>query len=108
MQSRLPRYEQLSLQALKAARSRDIEAEIAARQQLVSEFPRANFGPRYPGRLPLRCRQAEQSLEVLQQGLALDPKNEDLLNFQCYELAQWGDFNGALAASDAYMAVRPG
>ncbi len=32
LQSRLPRYEQLSLQVLKASRSRDIEAEVAARQ----------------------------------------------------------------------------
>ena len=50
----------------------------------------------------------DQAVELFQQGLALDPKNEDLLNFQSYELARWGDINGALAASDAYIAVRPG
>ena len=38
----------------------------------------------------------------------MDPKNEDLLNFQSYALAKSGDFSGALAADDAYMAVRPG
>jgi Tfp pilus assembly protein PilF len=43
LQSRLPRYEQLSLQVLKAQRSRDLEASAAARQQLVSEFPRATM-----------------------------------------------------------------
>src|ERR1700680_1220381 len=37
-QSRLPRYEQLSLQVLKAHRSKDPEAEVAARQEFVYEF----------------------------------------------------------------------
>ena len=48
LQSRLPRYEQLSLQVLKARRSRDAEAGVVLRQQLVSEFPRATHRPRYP------------------------------------------------------------
>jgi serine/threonine protein kinase/Flp pilus assembly protein TadD len=108
MQSRLPRYEQLSLQVLKARRSRDLEAEIASRQQLVSEFPRATLDRGILGALLSVVGKRDQSLEMLQQGLALDPKNEDLLNFQSYALAQWGDFNGGLAASDAYIAVRPG
>jgi tetratricopeptide (TPR) repeat protein len=37
----------------------------------------------------------------------LDPKSEDLLNFESYALALGGDFDGALAANDAYTAVRP-
>ena len=108
MQSRLPRYEQLSLQVLKAARSRDAEADVAARQQLVSEFPRATIDRGIQAAILSFLGKKEQSLQLLQQGLALDPKNEDLLNFQCYTLALGGDFNGALAANDAYIAVRPG
>jgi tetratricopeptide (TPR) repeat protein len=50
----------------------------------------------------------QQGIDLLQQGLALDPKNEDLLNFQVYLLAKNGDINGALAADDAYISVRPG
>jgi serine/threonine protein kinase/tetratricopeptide (TPR) repeat protein len=109
LQSRLPRYEQLSLQVLKASRSQDPEAELAARQQLLSEFPRREGNDR--GILAAVLSgfgKREQALEVLQQGLATDPKNENLLNFQSYVLAQWGDSNGALAANDGYMAVRPG
>jgi eukaryotic-like serine/threonine-protein kinase len=108
MQSRLPRYEQLTLQTLKAGRSRDIEALIASYQQLVSEFPRATVERGVFAVLLSFLGKREQALETVQQGLALDPKNEDLLNFQSYVLAQWGDFNGALAANDAYIAVRPG
>jgi len=108
MQSRLPRYEQLSLQALKAGRSRDVEALIAIRQQLVSEFPRATVDRGILAVVLSSVGKREQSLELLRQGLVLDPKNEDLLNFQSYALAQWGDINGALAAADAYVAVRPG
>jgi serine/threonine protein kinase/tetratricopeptide (TPR) repeat protein len=108
MQSRLPRYEQLTLQTLKANRSRDIEAMVAIRQQLVSEFPRATVDRGILAGVLSFMGQRDQSLELLRQGLVLDPKNEDLLNFQSYALAQWSDFNGALAATDAYIAVRPG
>ncbi|HLW86407.1 MAG TPA: protein kinase [Candidatus Sulfotelmatobacter sp.] len=108
MQSRLPRYEQLTLQTLRASRSRDIEAQIAIRQQLVSEFPRATVDRGILAAILSLVGKRDQSLELLRQGLVLDPKNEDLLNFQSYALAQWGDFNGALTATDAYMAVRPG
>ena len=108
LQSRLPRYEQLSLQALKAGRARDIEASIAIRQQLVSEFPRSTMDRGILSAILMFAGKPQQAQELLQQGLALDPKNEDLLNFQSYLLAQSGDANGALAANDAYTAVRPG
>jgi serine/threonine protein kinase/tetratricopeptide (TPR) repeat protein len=108
LQSRLPRYEQLSLQRLKAARARDPEAELAAREAIVSEFPRSTMDRGILGTFLSGMGKRDQAVELFQQGLALDPKNEDLLNFQSYELARWGDISGALAASDAYIAVRPG
>jgi tetratricopeptide (TPR) repeat protein len=108
LQSRLPRYEQLYLQVIKADRSRDIEASIAARQQLVSEFPRQTMDRGILGVILGEAGKNDQALELLKQGLALDPKNEDLLNFQTYQLGRAGDISGALAADDAYMAVRPG
>ena len=43
LQARLPRFEQLVLHVLKARRSEDPEAELAAYQQLVSEFPRQSL-----------------------------------------------------------------
>ena len=108
LQSRLPRYEQLWLQALDASRSRDPEAEARAGQELLSEFPRDSENRGMLGAILSGLGQRDQALEVLRKGLALDPKNEDLLNFESYTLAAWGDFSGALTASDAYMAVRPG
>jgi serine/threonine protein kinase/Flp pilus assembly protein TadD len=107
-QSRLPRYEQLTLQVLKAARSQDPEAEIAAREQLVSEFPRQSLDRGVLAIILGGFGKGEQAREVLQQGLALDPKNEDLLNIESYRQALDGDFNNALATNDSYMAVRPG
>jgi eukaryotic-like serine/threonine-protein kinase len=108
LQSHLPRYEQLSLQVLKAEHSRDLEAEIAVRQQLLSEFPRDTRDRGILAAYLNFLGKRDQEQELVQQGLALDPKNEDLLNFQSYGLAKWADFNGALAANDAYIAVRPG
>jgi eukaryotic-like serine/threonine-protein kinase len=108
LQARLPRYDQLSLQVLKAARSKDPEAELAARQTLVSEYPRATEDRGILGAVLSGAGKKEQAAEVFRQGLALDPKSEELLNFQSYFLAQWGDFDGALSANDAYIAIRPG
>jgi serine/threonine protein kinase len=107
-QSRLPRYEQLSLQVLKARRSQDPEAEVAARQQLVSEFPRQSLDRGILVALLGGSGKGDQARELMQQGLALDPKNEDLLNFESYGRAADGDFSGALSANDTYMAIRPG
>src|ERR1700722_3848000 len=86
-QSRLPRYEQLALQVLKASRSRDPEAELTARQQLVSEFPRQSIDRGILVNMLGGLGKGDQARELLQQGLALDPKNEDLLNFGSYGLA---------------------
>jgi serine/threonine protein kinase/Tfp pilus assembly protein PilF len=108
LQSRLPRYEQLYLQVIKAERSRDIEANIAARQQLLSEFPRQTMDRGILGVILGEVGKNDQVNELLKQGLALDPKNEDLLNFQSYQLSRVGDVSGALASTDAYIAVRPG
>jgi eukaryotic-like serine/threonine-protein kinase len=107
-QSRLPRYEQLTLQVLKATRSEDPEAQIAARQQLVSEFPRQSVDRGILVSILGGFGKGEQARELMQQGLALDPKNEDLLNFESYGQAFDGDFNSALATNDSYMAIRPG
>jgi serine/threonine protein kinase len=107
-QSRLPRYEQLALQALKARRSGDPEADVAAREQLVSEFPRQTFDRGILVAMLDGVGKKEQAQQVMQQGLALDPKNEDLLNFESYGLALEGDFSGAMAANESYMAIRPG
>ena len=107
MQTRLPRFEQLSLHTLKAVRSRDGEAELAARQQLVSEFPRATEERGILGAVLSGLGKRDEAIDLFRQGLALDPKNAELLNFESYELAKWGDFAGALTASDGYMAVLP-
>jgi len=107
-QSRLPRYEQLALHVLKARRSGDPEAEVAARQELVSEFPRSTMDRGILVAVLSGIGKGGQANELMQQGLALDPKSEDLLNFASYELAADGNFSGALAANDSYMAIRPG
>jgi eukaryotic-like serine/threonine-protein kinase len=108
MQSRLPRYEQLALQVVNALRSRDPEAMAEAREKLIAEFPRDSMERGVlAGNLGLLGHH-DRDLELLRQGLALDPKNEDLLNFESYHLALYGDFNGALADNDRYQALRPG
>jgi eukaryotic-like serine/threonine-protein kinase len=107
MQSRLPRYEQLRFQVLKASRSRDLEASVQARNELLAEFPHDSVQRAFLADNLGLLGQTEQSLELFRQGLTLDPKDDNLLNTECYFLAYRGDFNGALAANDRYVAVRP-
>ena len=108
MQSRLPRYEQLSLQVVNAIRSRDLEAMAEAREKLISEFPRDTFHRGVLAGNLAGLGHPEKALELLRQGLALEPKSEVLLNFECYHFALTGDFNAALADNDQYQALRPG
>jgi serine/threonine protein kinase/Tfp pilus assembly protein PilF len=108
MQSHLPRYEQLYLQAVKADRSSDREAETAAYQAIISEFPRSTADRGILSLELSRVGKQQEALDVLRQGLVMDPKSEDLLNFQSYQLVRAGDVSGALAANDAYIAIRPG
>jgi eukaryotic-like serine/threonine-protein kinase len=108
LQSRLPRYERLYLQVLKSDRSRDRELQVQSRQALLAEFPRESTVRADLADTLAGIGRREESLEVFRQGLALDPKNEDLLNLQSYVLARWGDFSAALTANDRYAAVRPG
>jgi eukaryotic-like serine/threonine-protein kinase len=108
LQSHLPRYDRLELQEQKAARSQDDETEVAALQAIVAEFPRAGGDRGLLGSRLMDIGKPDQALQTLREGLALDPKNEDLLNFESYALARTGDFTGALAANDGYRSVRPG
>jgi eukaryotic-like serine/threonine-protein kinase len=108
IQSRLPRYEQLTLQVVNAVRSRDLQSMVDAREKLIAEFPRDSFQRGVLAGNLSGLGHPAKALEILRQGLALDPKNEDLLNFESYHLAQAGDLDGALADNDRYQALRPG
>ena len=108
LRARLPRYDQLSLAVVEADRSNDVDASIRARQALLAEYPRDSV---MRGTLALQLSgsgEQDLALSVYREGLALNPKDESILNFQSYSLANYGDFTGGLAANDAYMALRPG
>ncbi len=107
LQTRLPRYDQLALQAQIVGRSRDLEGLVEAFKAEIAEFPRSSGDvASLSGTLSVLGR-PEEGVEACRKGLVLDPKNEDILNGLAYNLAESGDINGALAEDDAYLAVRP-
>ncbi|HLK34658.1 MAG TPA: protein kinase, partial [Terriglobales bacterium] len=107
MQARLPRYEQLVYAVSKARQSRDADTYIASLKQLLSEFPRDTLARGALAQAFLNINQFPDSLRVLREGLDLDPKDETLLNIECYALALSGDLPSALQTNDRYIALRP-
>jgi serine/threonine protein kinase/tetratricopeptide (TPR) repeat protein len=108
LKDHLPRYEQLNLDVLKATRSGDPEVLIRSRQTLLSEYPRDSTNRSLLASTLVQGGQSEQALALYRDGLALNPKDETILNFESYSLSLLGDTEGALAANDAYAALRPG
>ncbi len=107
MQSRLPRKDQLRFQAEKAFRAGDDEGGRRALESLLGEFPRESEARGRLSQTLLRLNQPERALAVLGEGLALDPKDDFLLNMSCYAQAAAGNLPAALQANDKYIALRP-
>ena len=107
LQSRLPRHEQLLFQASQKIRARDLEGRVRALEAIVAEFPRDTQSRARLGVNLHLVGQNERAVKVLRDGLALDPKDEDLLNIMGYAYAAAGDLPSALRADDEYLAVRP-
>jgi serine/threonine protein kinase/TolB-like protein len=108
LQARLPRHEQLLFQLNQGRRGRDSEGMIHILESIISEFPRDTNSRATLGVLLQRVDQDERAVKILQEGLALDPKEESLLNILGYAYASRGDQAAAIQANDQYMAVRPG
>ncbi len=108
LQSRLPRKDQLQFQIGKALRSGDTDQAIQLLQTFLAEFPREGAQRANLARILGGRNQLTKAIAILREGLALDPKDEDLLNQLTYALGMSGDITGALKANDEYIAVRPG
>jgi tetratricopeptide (TPR) repeat protein len=108
LQTRLPRHEQLLFQLGVARRTRDTEGMISVLESIVAEFPRDRTSRGSLAVMLQRVDKAERAVTLLREGLALDPKDESLLNILGYAYASRGDQAAALQANDQYTAVRPG
>ena len=108
LQSRLPRREQLLFQANQASRSRDLEGLVHAEEAVLAEFPRESDTRSSLGVLLLNLNQPDRAISLLREGLASDPKDDDLWNILGYAYANKGDKTEALKANDQYIALRPG
>jgi eukaryotic-like serine/threonine-protein kinase len=108
LQSHLPRHEQLLFQVGQGRRARDREAMIRSLESIVAEFPRDSNSRASLAVLLQGVDQAERAVNILREGLVIDPKDESLLNILGYAYASRGDQAAAIQADDQYMAVRPG
>jgi len=107
LQSRLPRHEQLLFQVNQARRSTDFETMIRGLDSIISEFPRDSDSRASLGVVLHAINQDERAVNILREGLATDPKDENLLNILGYAYANLGNQAAALQANDQYIAVRP-
>lgn len=108
LQSRLPRRDRLIVQAAIASTSGDPKAAEKQIRAPLAEYPRES-GMRITLASLLGAQQRhEESIAVLNDGLALNARDELLLNNLCYEHIKTGNTAAALEANDRYQAVRPG
>jgi len=107
LQSRLPHHEQLLFQVNQARRSTDFETMIRGLDSIISEFPRDSDSRASLGVVLHAINQDERAVNILREGLATDPKDENLLNILGYAYANLGNQAAALQANDQYIAVRP-
>ena len=107
LQARLPRHEQLLFQTSQTRRGRDMEGLVRTLEAIVAEFPRDTQSRARLGVLLHLVGQNDRGVKLLRDGLALDPKDEDLLNIMGYAYANAGDLPSALRADDEYLALRP-
>ena len=109
LQARLSRHEQLQLQLELASRGGDSEAQFGIMQQMAQEFSRdTEYRALIGHHLSVNQGKSAEAVAHLKRILAEQPHDENALNFLTYASVQAGDLNGALAADDEYIKVRPG
>ncbi|MGZ4824519.1 MAG: protein kinase domain-containing protein [Terriglobales bacterium] len=107
LQSRLPRHEQLLFEASQTRRGRDTEGLVRTLEAIVAEFPRDTDSRARLGVTLHLVDHDERGIKLLRDGLAQDPKDENLINIMGYSYANVGDLSSALRANDEYLAMRP-
>jgi tetratricopeptide (TPR) repeat protein/predicted Ser/Thr protein kinase len=107
MQARLPRKEMLLYQAQRAAAGGDPEGRRQAAEMLVTEFPRDSDARTYLLGALSAFGEHERGLSVARDGLALDPRDEEMMNQLCYIQTWLGNLDAGLRACDQYAALRP-
>ncbi len=107
LKSRLPRSDRLLYQSNRAARAGDPQGAVEARLSLLAQFPRDGELRAVAGVELLSLNRTREAESLLEQGVQLNPKDDQSWNILCYARAQAGDEKGALAASDKYIALLP-
>ncbi|HEV2489555.1 MAG TPA: protein kinase [Candidatus Acidoferrales bacterium] len=107
MQSRLSRHDLLGYQTQRAVRSGDIEAVIASFTALIAQYPREAGAREALVGSQMAANEEQNSKELLDAGLKLDPKADSLWNMACYVRSLAGDEKGALEANDKYISLLP-
>jgi tetratricopeptide (TPR) repeat protein len=108
MERRLPRRTQLLMEGLRAFIGFDLDGGERAFQALLAEFPRENAARLYLAFAHWRHDRFDRGVEVLQEGLSVDPKDHWLWNHLAMRNAGSGNLDAALEAIDRGGALLPG
>ena len=108
LQSRLSRKDQLWFQFVSAKRGQDFQASLNAIESITKEFPRDSEARTWYARELNLTGDNPKAIRVLQEGMALDPKDDTVVNILAYVQAIAGAERGAISACDQYAALRPG
>jgi serine/threonine protein kinase/Flp pilus assembly protein TadD len=108
IESRLPRKTQLSLQGTRAMMGADYDGAQRAYEALLAEFPRESLDRNRLARTHMRSDRFERSVEVLREGVRLDPNDHFLWNQLSFAQVGTGNLAAALEANDRCRALLPG
>lgn len=108
LQSRLSRKDQLWFQFVSARRGQDFPAALEAVESMTKEFPRDSDARTWYARQLNFLGDNPRAIKVLEEGVALDPKDDTVINILAYAKSIDRDEAGARAACEQYAALRPG
>ncbi len=108
IESRLPRKTQLSLQGTRAMMGADYDGAQRAYEALLAEFPRESLDRNRLAGTHMRSDRFERSVEVLREGVRLDPNDHFLWNQLSFAQVGTGNLAAALEANDRCRALLPG
>lgn len=104
---RLTDKDRLNIAAWYAMANLDFDAAARAFREIIKQYPLESEAYLRLAKVLMGERPANEVLEIVQQGLVVDPESKDLYNMLGFSYLGLGDFEQAVAAHQKYVQLAP-